>query len=244
MWAIQQVLASYWAAAGNGLRNNVVGYYSEVNNPDDIHGSADATATNITYDGSDFVIGTYSTVFNGSTSVFLPPDLNLDGWDFTIRLLFKIPSDDNNKHQLIAIHDTGSFANKLEVYVGNTSESDSLRITMRDGAAWGSALSPAPSTNYKDNTRRHLVMTRTASSGFVEVFIDGTSVSSMTDIENKVTLWPQYNIGAFKYNTTLYNPMDWKVQGAAFIAWEVRGSTKIDADYNSWSPLSYSERTT
>lgn len=230
---------AWWAS--NWLSNNLLSYYKLDSDATDAHWSNTGSTTNVTWNTSDFVLGTASASFNGTNSRFAPPDLWTDASDFSISLWFKIPTNDNVRHQLVAIHDTNSFANKLEIYVGNDSESDTIRCVMRNGAAWGTTF--GGSTNYKDNTWHHCVVTRDTSAWFIEVFIDGSSVASQTDTaENNATLWPQYDLWCFLVSGTYYNPMNWLIDEVGF--WHtILDSTKISDLYNSWSWLAYSSFT-
>ena len=227
--------------ASNGLLNNLVAAYEMNSDATDETWTYDATATNITWDTTNKKIGTASGSYNGTSSIIEVPDLNLDAWDFTLCSWFRIPTDDNLRHQIFAIHSTGSFANKIEVYIGNNSESDTIRCVMRDWAAGGTTF--GGSTNYKTGDWFQTIVTRTASTWFVEVFINGVSVASQTDAtENKATLWPEYDIGAFKVWATLYNEFIGNIDQTLYYN-AVLDSTRIAALYNSWDWLAYADFT-
>lgn len=57
---------TWWAS--NGLLNNLLSYYKLDSDATDAHGSNDGTASNISWDTSDYVLGSAAADFNGTSS--------------------------------------------------------------------------------------------------------------------------------------------------------------------------------
>jgi len=109
--------------------DDIVSYYKLDNDVTDVHGTKEGTATNITYNSTDYVLGGYSANLNGTSAYVTIPSSQVadpDAWSVSIRGSMDSLASNNvfitlqSEYNIQIFSDTISGNILLQTYDGTT----------------------------------------------------------------------------------------------------------------------------
>lgn len=224
---------SGWAS--NGLLNNLVAYYKLDSGATDAHNSNDWTPSNISWNTSNYLLGSAAADFNGSTSKIDLPNLTVND-NLTINVWFHFTTTSATAGFLYASRTSNAVADRMYIYQQNGN------IYF---AWWGSGFT---ANSWYNNGARHMA-TMTKNSTTYKYYLDAVYKGTFTDANVINTLvtpaWWYLRYASVQY----YNwwADEWAIWSAALTdGWVSVGNTatgQIWDLYNSWAWLPYSSFT-